>query len=473
MLIILVARDDHQLPVHLNVRSYLMQARPDLDVLIYCGERDPRRWRDEDFIINVFEDFAVFENAYGATAAEKIAHSMAASPCLPNTLFRSDPRFVYGETPEHVIALEQLYLEQKARELYARDHPDIVVVGAAGHLVWTVLNLVANHLNIVSYRLFFAACWNPGYRGMRYWYTRSIYANLSDDPRDQMEWPRDAVGHHVDALLTSIENQSYRLDQMARATTRKLFISSDVKSFVQDLRNGLRYDNKRAKVRLRSVKNAFLNNLLATAPADLPKPFFLFPLNMPADEQLTLRAPQFRDIFSTCQQIANVLPYGYFLVIKEHPSHPGMLNHRQLKGLLRAFPSIRYVSVETPIHTLLGEASALVSVNSTAAIDALVRGKPVITLGEAFYRGTGLTHDVGYFFNAHQAFAEAILDSNAGNRRETLVRVLSRLIQETHPGPGIQEAQQEEDYHRCIAEGLIMRIDRIAQGSPSEMSVVQ
>ena len=147
--------------------------------------------------------------------------------------------------------------------------------------------------------------------------------------------------------------------------------------------------------------------------------------------------------------------------------------------LIDAHGKIRFQGVGEPdrdrlaaaVATLLDEASALVSVNSTAAIDALVRGKPVITLGETFYRGTGLTHDVGYFFNAHKAFAEAILDSNAGNRRETLVRVLSRLIQETHPGPGIQEARQEEDYHRCIAEGLAIRIDRIAKLSPSGMSV--
>ena len=179
MLIVLVARDHRQLPVHLNVRSFLMQARPDLDVLIYCGDRDPHRWRDEDFIFNVFEDFTVFENTYGSKTTEEIAHSMAASPCIPNWLFRSDPRSIYDETPEHVIALEQLYLEEKAKVLFAQHRPDIVAVGVAGHLVWSVFNLVAAHQNIVSYRLYFAACWNPHFKGMRYWFSRSIYAKLS------------------------------------------------------------------------------------------------------------------------------------------------------------------------------------------------------------------------------------------------------------------------------------------------------
>ena len=60
----------------------------------------------------------------------------------------------------------------------------------------------------------------------------------------------------------------------------------------------------------------------------LPDKFLLFPLNMPYDEQLLLRAPGFEDNYSNIKFIMNNFPSDSSLVIKEHPVNPGMLSNK-------------------------------------------------------------------------------------------------------------------------------------------------
>jgi hypothetical protein len=195
-------------------------------------------------------------------------------------------------------------------------------------------------------------------------------------------------------------------------------------------------------------------------PASIRKPFFLFPLNVPEDAQILLRAPQFRDVLSICELVSNVLPYGHSLVIKEHPGHLGMIAYRRLRAALKQHKDMQYASGEVRLWGLVKEAKGLITVNSTAALEALVRNIPVIALGEAFYKGTGLTHDVEYLLDLQDVLSNIGTKNSGKDKQELLLSVIAQLLQETVPAPGVVELMDmpKDNYVRVMAEGVALRL---------------
>ena len=457
MKLVLVARDNLDLEGYQAAGKIIESQRPEITVVTVCGERNPSLWKDAKNNINIFSEFDEFQNANQAASDEELSARLVNST-LPITLFQGTPHYVYEEQSAKKLVLEQLYLEEQISKLFNEIRPSFVFSGAAGHLIWTVSLLVARTLSIPSYRVLGLSYLNPGNKGVRYWFARNLESRFSDDPQDLMGWPTNAVSAHVEILLQGIKDNTYRLDHVAKTQYRARFISQGWKAIGLDVHRWIRGGDRRAQWRLKAVLNDYLNQSLATPVDELKKPFILYPLNMPRDEQITLRAPHLRDLFSSIEQMANVLPYGYTLVIKEHPVFPGMLDYGRLKRILKRRPNVKFVFNSTDIHSLLDNASILISVNSTAALDALVRGIPVITLGECFYKGTGLTYDVEYMYELSDAFKLALLDHKAANRHEMLVSVLSRFLQETYPGADVIEVSDPHERYNLLAQGLMHKI---------------
>jgi hypothetical protein len=451
---LICVRDDDELSVFQRIRDLILSKRPGFDVRLLCGEPNPKLWKKTNHTAYFFEGFDGFRESFKEKTDEELSLMLAASS-LPATLYKGDPQYVYREKEERDLALEQLFLEQRVRAYYESEKPDVVFVGAAGRLIWTLPSLVASEVGILSYRRFNATYINPARVGVRFWFSRNLYGRLSSDERDLMDWPEDQIAQHVELFLAGIEDESYRLDKYAKTQLTGLFISRDPMSIAMDMGKWILLGRRRSRNRLVSLKNSLLNSRLAKRPERLPKPFFLFPLNSPADEQLTLRAPQYRDLLSACELIANMMPYGHTLVLKEHPVHPGMLPHSRLKALLEYYPNIKLLSPDTSINSLLKDTSALITVNSSAAIDALVRDIPVISLGETFYKGTGLTYELEYPFEALSLFGQAQLDPMKKTRREALVRVISRFLQETYPAPVVSTEAQTLDPLSQLVAGMI------------------
>lgn len=69
-------------------------------------------------------------------------------------------------------------------------------------------------------------------------------------------------------------------------------------------------------------------------------------------------------------------------------------------GLLRRVrrrANVVLVEPHTSSHELILRADAIAVISSTVGLEALLYGKPVLTLGDPFYAGYGLTLDVGSF----------------------------------------------------------------------------
>ena len=74
------------------------------------------------------------------------------------------------------------------------------------------------------------------------------------------------------------------------------------------------------------------------------------------------------------------------LVFKEHPSSP--IRYPDLHE--RSGPRERFAN-GNDTQTLIEDADAVITVNSTVGLEAILLGKPVLVLGRAFYAIPGLT----------------------------------------------------------------------------------
>jgi capsule polysaccharide export protein KpsC/LpsZ len=103
--------------------------------------------------------------------------------------------------------------------------------------------------------------------------------------------------------------------------------------------------------------------------------------------------PHFADQAPVIEQVADSLPPGYDLVVKEHPMAIGRTPLQLLRRLARR-PNVRLVDPRASTHELLRAADGVVVIGSTVGLEALLYFKPVLTLGDPFYAGYGVTMDV-------------------------------------------------------------------------------
>jgi hypothetical protein len=143
---------------------------------------------------------------------------------------------------------------------------------------------------------------------------------------------------------------------------------------------------------IRVIRRKLLNRFYI---AELPdKPYIYFPLHVLLDLQLTTRCPEYLDQLALVEYISRCLPYGYSLLIKEHPASIGAYSYRRIKKILDQGNHVQIVHPGMNSYDIVENSECVITINSKVGVEAIVQQKPVVTLGPAFYRDKGLTIDV-------------------------------------------------------------------------------
>ena len=137
-----------------------------------------------------------------------------------------------------------------------------------------------------------------------------------------------------------------------------------------------------------TMNAAKLRKFYADIPAE--SPFLYYPLHVPADFALTIRSPEYLDQLSLIDFLCRIAPMGRKVVIKEHPALIGALPAGRMGDLLHRHDNLVLLSPGINNHTVLRRAEAVVTVNSKAGAEALLYRRPVLALGDSFYRDSGL-----------------------------------------------------------------------------------
>jgi capsular polysaccharide export protein len=130
---------------------------------------------------------------------------------------------------------------------------------------------------------------------------------------------------------------------------------------------------------------------------DSGAPYWAFPLQLEGDFQIRIHSPYetvaeaIRDVVAS---FARGAPPATWLAIKGHPLDNGLNNWARVIGEAAERYGVagRVVWIpEAPFGPLLAGSRGVVTVNSTAGLQAIGAGRPVLALGEAIYAMPGLT----------------------------------------------------------------------------------
>lgn len=174
---------------------------------------------------------------------------------------------------------------------------------------------------------------------------------------------------------------------------------------------------------------------------DPVRPFVYFPLHVTDDYKIKKVIPHCRDQAAIVEQIADALPAGYDLVLKEHPMSVGRNSIRLLRRL-RSRRNIRLVPPSTSSHVLIERAHAVAVISSTVGLEALLYEKPVLTLGRPFYSGFGVTIDVDSFRELRTSVFELL---RFRPEREQILRLLGAAMRTCLPGAPVLVDRSHEN----------------------------
>ncbi|HIQ40095.1 MAG TPA: hypothetical protein EYH46_02860 [Sulfurivirga caldicuralii] len=144
------------------------------------------------------------------------------------------------------------------------------------------------------------------------------------------------------------------------------------------------------------------------------QPFVFVPFQVVEDSNIYLHSPHLPDMWALYDwlvQAAEALPELQF-VIKPHPACP-----TDYHTLYERHPRIRFVE-SVPTQQLVQQAQAVVTINSTVGVEALMAATPVVVLGEALYAIDQLV----LMADSPKALAQALRRIDRGWRADEAVR---------------------------------------------------
>lgn len=193
----------------------------------------------------------------------------------------------------------------------------------------------------------------------------------------------------------------------------------------------------------------------------LTRPYLFYPLHVPDDCQLLVRAPQYLDQYNLIKQIALSLPKGYELYVKEHPNNIGGLPVKMIKDISE-IKNVRVVHYNTQSHYLIKYSTGVITINSTAGWEGLLYQKPVIALAKSFYSFCPHVVLVEDLSKLKSAITHAL---NSTIPKEDLIKLVNSVIKGSYEGsfnfyPGKESDSMKPENLDLIADGVSKELNR-------------
>ena len=158
----------------------------------------------------------------------------------------------------------------------------------------------------------------------------------------------------------------------------------------------------------------------------LPEKYIFVPFQTSFDTQIVYNSPWIKSmpmLFEIIEQIANKTHINF--ILKEHP-HERDFTYEELHKRAKNNPFIKFANANET-DELIKNAEAIITINSTVGLEALLMNKKVIVLGNAFYALDKITKKARNISELEQI----IKNLDKWNIEEDLIkRFLSYLINE-------------------------------------------
>jgi hypothetical protein len=112
----------------------------------------------------------------------------------------------------------------------------------------------------------------------------------------------------------------------------------------------------------------------------------MFPLHFEPEAAISYMSPANDIQINLIESILKTLPSNKILWVKEHPNQFGALDMKQWKDLRKKYSNLRYIFGRESGRQLIKISALVISISSTAGMDALLLSKNVIVLADVFYK---------------------------------------------------------------------------------------
>jgi hypothetical protein len=133
------------------------------------------------------------------------------------------------------------------------------------------------------------------------------------------------------------------------------------------------------ELELRRGKNKFLE-----APEALPDLFVYLPMHKEPELANNWITPEYQDQMALIRCVAASMPFGFKLVVKEHPFNLG----RRPRGFydeVENIPNVYLAAADYDQFDLIRRSCCVVTDNGSSGFEALLMGKKMLMLGSSFY----------------------------------------------------------------------------------------
>ena len=135
----------------------------------------------------------------------------------------------------------------------------------------------------------------------------------------------------------------------------------------------------------------FYNSIATWSSADPPTPFVYLALGFQPEATSNPHADIFTQQLLMVNSVANALPTGWTLVVREHPGQVNwefvgyLCRSRNFYSMLSKMPNVRLAPLALDPFMLIDAAEAVAVLVGTTGWQAIVRGKPVLVFGDIWY----------------------------------------------------------------------------------------
>lgn len=429
------------------------------DICIITGEIP-----DEKYEVDVKIIPCVYNGELNRRASQVLLeYSAYVSP----SAYRSDIRFIFSSQKEEYLASEQVFLTKNALELILEFKPDFLFTAGAGTMVRTIFFAVAKSLGVKSYRILRGKHMNTGRKGKRYFFCDNDEGKISENHNRLFTHSPQVLEKYIVSFINEVKRKNHQFDKYARSTGRYWRVSKPGLGVITDI---VRYtghrlfkndelSKKMLKYRFVCTLRSFYQKKYYTKPESLGNDFFLFPLNVPIDAQLRLRAKHYADSEGLIRLIGSNMPYGIDLAVKIHPGNPGMLDSRIIERILKTIPNVKFISPEVSMFELIKRSVGIFVINGNSALEAAVLGKPCVYLGDSYLSELPNCSCLKSFGELETMVSKLMRKNDWVNERK-ITKVLTKYYNCTYPIFTINGNGSDDDNHQhdVIASAIVRLI---------------
>lgn len=119
---------------------------------------------------------------------------------------------------------------------------------------------------------------------------------------------------------------------------------------------------------------------------DLSGDFVYFALHLQPEMTTSSLGERFRDQAYAIERLAEILPEGVRILVKENPKQGGYMRGPLFFHRLKRIPSVTFLPSWADTHALIGASKFVATITGTVGWEAVRMGKPVLVFGNAWYR---------------------------------------------------------------------------------------